>query len=301
MTLEEAGSLEAWLIDSFLSYLRFELGCSENTARSYASDLAKWAAFCSQNDISPVPPTQDGVVRFLRSLAEDGMSRASIQRAAAAIRSFMRYLVAEGLADGGERLPPLPAKGKILPQILSEGEIERILASCDGKRDIDIRDRAIMECAYGCGLRASEVCGLELSSLDWGNEAIRVRGKGNKERLVPFLGSVRRSVERYLKESRPHLDKGRCEKLFLSRSGKPLSREDLWRIVRRRGKMAGISSSRLHPHVLRHSFATHLLRRGLDLRTLQELLGHSTIATTERYTHFDLELRDVYDNCHPRA
>jgi integrase/recombinase XerD len=198
-----------------------------------------------------------------------------------------------------ERLP-LPAKERKLPQILGEGEVERIIQACAGTSPMDRRDRALIETLYGCGLRASEACGLRLPEVDFSGGVLRVTGKGDKERIVPLVGTCRAVLEKFVSETRP-LFKPVGDVLFTTRSGNPMRREDVWRVVQKRGQKAGISLSRLHPHVLRHSFATHLLRRGMDLRTLQELLGHASIGTTERYTHFDTELRDIYDRCHPRA
>lgn len=165
---------------------------------------------------------------------------------------------------------------------------------------MDRRDRALIETLYGCGLRASEACGLRLPDVDFSGGFLRVTGKGDKERIVPLVGTCRSVLERFVTETRP-LFRPVGDVLFTTRSGNPMRREDVWRVVQKRGQKAGISLSRLHPHILRHSFATHLLRRGMDLRTLQELLGHASIGTTERYTHFDTELRDIYDRCHPRA
>jgi len=164
---------------------------------------------------------------------------------------------------------------------------------------------AIFEIGYGCGLRVSEICGLTILDLDFDSKLLRARGKGDKERVVPFLGEAARSVALYLETVRPLL-KGDGEnksgnKVFLSCSGRPLSRQDVWRAIRKRGREAGVSMSRLYPHILRHSFATHLLARGMDMRTLQEMLGHTSIVTTQVYSHFDGEMRDVYDRFHPRA
>jgi integrase/recombinase XerD len=286
---------------AFLDFLRLERGASENTVLAYGRDLRDWASFCRRRHVPPFPPDPEELGAYLKVLAFQGKSKATIQRRAAAIRSCMRFLVLEGRFSGGNAAISLPDKGRKLPQVLSEGEVERLLASCADAAPLDLRDRAILETAYGCGLRASELVTLRLRDLDFTGGRLRVVGKGDKERTVPLLGEVREALWRYVHQGRPAQDTAAREEVFLSRTGGPLGREDVWRIIRRRGKSAGIAASRLYPHVLRHSFGTHLLRRGMDLRTLQELLGHSSIATTERYTHFDTELRDVYDSCHPRA
>ena len=287
--------------EAFLRHLRLERGCGENTLRAYAADLRSWGDFCRRHALSPHVPSEEGVVRWVKDLELQGLGRATIQRRLAALRSWGRFLQETG-QDSGERwMPPLPVKGRTLPQVLSEGEVERLFRACEGSHPLDLRDRTLLELAYGCGLRASELAGVRLADLDASAGILRVRGKGDKERLVPFLGSVRDQVVNYVTHYRPKGIPESEDALFLSRSGSSLGREDVWRIVQKRGKAAGIPASRLHPHVLRHSFATHMIRRGMDLRTLQELLGHSSIATTERYTHFDGELRDVYDACHPRA
>ena len=170
-----------------------------------------------------------------------------------------------------------------------------------GPRPLDVRDLAIVELGYGCGLRASELCGLEVVDLDFDSRLLRTLGKGNKARVVPFLGAAARSVRLYLDSARHDLNRFGDGHVFLSRLGRPLRREDLWRILRRRGAAAGIARSRLYPHILRHSFATHLLARGMDMRTLQEMLGHASIMTTQVYAHFDREMRTEYDRFHPRA
>lgn len=285
----------------FFGYLRFERGCSENTIKAYASDLRAWMRYCSENGIKPSPPSRDSISSFLAVQADSGSSKSSIQRRAATIRSWMRFLTAEGILEGDENLPRLPAREKKLPQILTEGEIDRLLEACEGDDSISLRDRALVEMGYGCGLRAGELAHLTLDDVVVRSGFLRVKGKGNKERIVPLVGKVRERVERYLAGGREHLFPKETDRVFVSRNGRSLRREDIWRTIRKRGKTAGISESRLYPHILRHSFATHLLRRGMDLRTLQELLGHSSIMTTEKYTHFDVELRDVYDKSHPRA
>lgn len=213
----------------------------------------------------------------------------------------------------------MPKREKLLPRVMTEGEIERLLDSCgeetptakqsEKKAAIGLRDRAMIEMTYGCGLRASELCAIKISDIDKAGGVLYIRGKGDKERLVPFVGAPRSIALKYMDEARPILlgKEGDAsipkndDHLFVSVNGRAMNRGELWNIVQKRGKRAGIARSRLHPHVLRHSFATHLQRRGMDLRTLQELLGHSSIATTEKYAHLDTELRDIYDRFHPRA
>jgi integrase/recombinase XerD len=288
-------------LDDFDVYLRLERGCGPNTVRAYLSDLRIWMEFCRSLGRPPAPVDPDLLARFLRSEAARGKEKSSLQRAAAVLRSFQRFLLAEGRIASASSLPPLPSREKKLPRILNEGEIDRLIAACAGDRPLDVRDRALFETAYGCGLRASEVCGLRMEDLDPAGGVMRPKGKGDKERILPYLGTVRSRMEEWLERGRPALSRDASDWIFLTKAGYPLRREDFWRILRRRGRIAGIPAARLFPHILRHSFATHLIRRGMDLRTLQEMLGHVSIATTERYLHFDQELKDVYDRFHPRA
>ena len=314
-------------IAGFLEYEEFEREASPHTVRAYRRDLEKWNAFCaaSGKPAYPVDPALQS--RFLQRLEADGLSSATRMRQAATLSAFSKYLIYDGLAEPSTMLPPIPKRERTLPQILTEGEIERLLDACDGgegsaegndahslqtgaalARALGIRDRTMIEMLYDSGMRASELCSLRISDLDETGGVIYVKGKGDKERIVPYVGALRTVVKRYLEASRPvllhqtALCVPRGESLFfLSARGGQISRGDLWRIIQRRGRVAGIAKTRLHPHVLRHSFATHLQRRGMDLRTLQELLGHSSIATTEKYAHLDTELRDIYDSFHPRA
>ena len=288
-------------IENFLSFLLLERGLSANTAAAYGRDLLQWEKFCGEIGASPLPQGKNELLLFQRHLTRSDKSPATKQRIMAAMRTWMRYLDQEGMLDEDTGLPSLPARGQTLPRILNEGELDRLFQACSGTGPLDLRDRALFETAYGCGLRAGELCALKLRDIDFGGKTLRATGKGEKERVIPFLGEAAGRVALYLDKGRPGLAVKYSEMLFLTKSGIPLKREDVWRILKKRGKSAGIPASRLHPHVLRHSFATHLLRRGMDQRTVQELLGHSSIATSEKYLHFDLELRDVYDKTHPRA
>ena len=287
-------------LKAFCEYLEFERAASPNTVASYKADMKSWFSFARKAGIEEDVPDSALLARYLRHLASLPRSKSTLQRHAACLRTWKKYLEEEGLRPAGPERLPLPAKERKLPQILGEGEIERIIQACVGPSLLDRRDRTLLETVYGCGLRASEACALRTADVDFAGGVIRVTGKGDKERIVPLVGKSRQVLQRYVEETRSGF-RPKDDRLFVSRSGKHLRREDLWRIVQKRGHKAGIPLSRLHPHVLRHSFATHLLRRGMDLRTLQELLGHSSIGTTERYTHFDVELRDIYDRCHPRA
>ncbi|WP_279010151.1 tyrosine-type recombinase/integrase [Synergistes jonesii] len=288
-------------IGRFIDYLRLERGCSENTQRAYASDLKIWAAYCREERRDPLDLRDDAVARFLRAKLAEERKKSTVQRMGAMLRSFARFLQYDGVTDNLPRLAPLPSREKTLPQIMTEGEIQRIMNACEDGTPLGKRDRAFIELAYGAGMRASELCNIRLRDLDSSNEILYARGKGDKERTIPYIGAVRRLIEEYISDYRPQLDKRGEEWLFLSRSGRRLHRETLWAILHKRGVAAGIPRERLHPHVLRHTFATHLLRNGMDQRTLQEILGHSSIMTTEKYTHMDTELRDSYDKYHPLA
>ncbi len=297
----DAGGETEKTAERFGDYIRLERACSENTKRAYMSDLSIWFAWCGRAGRDPLDIESGAVSRFLLEAGIDGRKKSSVQRLGAVLRSFAKFLQYDGVTDKAPRLAPLPDREKKLPEILNENELQRIINACEDGTTLGKRDRAYIELAYGAGMRASELCSLRLRDIDRGSGILYARGKGDKERVIPYIGAVRRFVDEYIAEYRPKLDKNRAEWLFLSRGGKQLHRETLWVILRKRGTAAGVPAKRLHPHVLRHTFATHLLRNGMDQRTLQELLGHSSIMTTEKYTHLDISLRDYYDKYHPRA
>lgn len=294
------------VVEGFLEYMRFERSASENTVKAYTNDLADWASFCAERGTPVYPVKNEERTRFLDRLRSRGAASSTVMRRAATLSAFAKYLIYSGAVASSAPIDSIPKREKTLPQVMTEGEIERLLAACDDGTLIGARDRAAIEMLYDCGLRATELCSLKLSDLNGGEGLIYVRGKGDKERVVPFVGALKNVIQRYIAETRAKIiassgARGDCGALFVSKRGRPIGRCQLWYMIRRRGTSAGIAKNRLHPHVLRHSFATHLQRRGMDLRTLQEMLGHSSIATTERYSHLDTELRDLYDNFHPRS
>ncbi len=289
------------LTGRFKDYLLLERGASQNTVKSYMSDLTAWYMFCKKHSAEPEKLNADAVSRFILELTTAGKAKSTIQRNAAVLASFARFLVYDGVETQLPKLDPLPQRDKKLPEVMTEGEIQRIINVCEDGTAIGKRDRAIIEIAYGTGMRASEICNIQLKDIDSGNCVIYTRGKGSKERSVPFIGAVKRIVENYIEETRPSLNTLSQPWLFLSHSGQKLGRDSLWHILHKRGQEAKIPTARLHPHVLRHTFATHLLRNGMDQRTLQEMLGHSSIMTTQKYTHIDEEMRDLYDRYHPRS
>ena len=289
------------ILGRFSDYIRLERGCSENTKRAYASDLAIWLKYCKSGCRDPLDINADAVSRFLLVQQSCGKKKSTVQRMGAVMRSFAKFLQFDGVTDNLPRLAPLSSKEEKLPQILSEGEIQRILNACEDGTALGKRDRAFIELAYAAGMRASELCSIKLRDLDAESGILYARGKGDKDRTIPFVGAICRIIKEYIGEYRPKLDKHSAEWLFLSRNGCQLHRESLWIIMHKRGAKAKVERKRLHPHVLRHTFATHLLRGGMDQRTLQEILGHNSILTTEKYTHLDTELRDCYDKYHPRA
>ncbi|WP_077597756.1 tyrosine recombinase XerC [Olsenella urininfantis] len=307
-------------IDEYLSYLTVERGSSPNTVASYGRDLRRYCDFLEARGITD----SDQVARadieaHLSALERRGRAATSIQRAVSSIRGFHRFLVSEQLSEvqpASELL--LPKKPAQLPDVISREKAFELLeipfaveplpkTRKDGSLDPGNvaafhRDQTMLELLYGCGLRVSELCGLELSDIYLEEELLRVLGKGSKERLVPVLGSARRALADYLENWRPALAAhGRPGgAVFLSARGSRITRQAVHGLVERYGHMVGLDG--LHPHTLRHSFATHLLEGGADLRIVQELLGHANIATTQLYTHVDrTHLRMVYLQAHPRA
>ena len=239
--------------ERFGDYIKLERACSENTRRAYLSDLSIWTAWCRRNSRDPLDVQADAVSRFLLEAQIEGRKKSSIQRLGAVLRSFAKFLQYDGQTDKVPRLAPLPLREEKLPEILNENEIQRIINTCEDGTALGKRDRAYIELAYGAGMRASELCGLRLRDLDPGSGILYARGKGDKERAVPYMGAPRRAVEEYIAEYRPQLDKNKAEWLFLSRNGKQLHRETLWVILHKRGgrrsAREAASSARAAPHL----------------------------------------------------
>ncbi len=287
-------------VKGFLRHLRLRRGYSENTVKAYEDDLNKLAEFLEREGIPLEEITLPALDRFVASLA--GYSPATRERVIAALRSFFKYLLAErGWEVNPAELLELPKKPKRLPKALTLEEVERLLEAPDPSTPLGLRDKAILELLYSSGLRASELCGLRLLDLDLEEGFVRVSGKGSKERLVPFGVHAARALGEYLTRGRPRLAKGDAPWLFLNSRGGKLSRVGLWKILRKYALKVGLGG-KVHPHVLRHTFATHMLIGGCDLRTLQELLGHASLSTTQIYTHLKpQELREVHRAFHPRG
>ena len=290
-------------ITDYLNHLRAERGLSPNTVSAYRSDLQKlqsWAASREQA-IEAIKPRD--IAAFLAHLRALGLSARSAGRAVHAIRGFFRFLVREEkLAEDPMENIRAPRPFKPLPRFLNRVQVEALLQAPDLTTPLGLRDKAILETMYASGLRASEVTHLKTENIDPDIGLLRIFGKGRKERLVPIGSSALAAILRYEQEGRPKLlKKKKTRELFLNHSGEGLSRMGLWLIVRRHALTVGVAGI-LTPHVLRHSFATHLLENGADLRALQAMLGHADISTTEIYTHVTRErLRQVFDKFHPRA
>jgi integrase/recombinase XerD len=296
------------LILDFLGYLELERGLSRNTLEAYRSDLQQFGEFVARRGLEPLAITPAELAAFISELADgrDGrrpVAPATLQRKVACLRSFYRHMRREQLIahDPTSELRGPRARAQ-LPKVLTRDEVARLLAQPAGGAPAALRDRALLETMYACGLRASEAIGLELSELDLEAGILRARGKGSKERIVPIGSKAIASLEAYLDKARPRLVGLREEpRVFVNLRGSGLSRQGLYKIVQRHAKSAGLAH-RMSPHTLRHSFATHLLAGGCDLRSLQEMLGHADIATTQIYTHLSADrLRDVYFDAHPRA
>ena len=273
---------------------------SPRTVDAYRRDLAALATFRG----GPVGETTlEELERWLSTMRADGLASSTIGRRASAVRTYFRHLVLIGSkAENPAASLKLPRRPKTLPRALSPAETERLIEAATGSAPRALRDRALVELLYGAGLRVSEAVGLDKASVSIEDRVVRVLGKGDKERLVPLGRPAAESVRRYLALGRPHLDRRYRPELFLNARGGPLTRAGAFLILRRLAERAGLEPGRVHPHLLRHSFATHLLEGGADLRSVQEMLGHADLGTTERYTHVsDRRRREVYFRAHPHA
>ncbi len=296
------------LVLDFLAYLEFERGLSRNTLEAYRSDLLQFGEWLGRTGNDPLNIGHTELGAFANEVAggrEDKppAAPATLQRKIACLRSFYRHLRRQGLLEDDPTVHlRAPRQSRKLPQVLSRDEVARLLEQPAGTEPAALRVRALMEVMYACGLRASEATGLEIGDVDLEEGILRARGKGSKERLVPIGSSAGRALAIYVQRGRPKLVGDRLEpRLFLNHRGAGLTRQGLYKIVQRHARSAGLAS-KMSPHTLRHTFATHLLAGGCDLRSLQEMLGHADIATTQLYTHLSAErLKDVYFDAHPRA
>jgi len=291
------------LLDRFLEHLVVERGLAQNTLDAYRRDLTRYAAYLRGRKQAVTALDRTVIPRYLLALREAGLNPRSVARHLSAIRQFHRFLVREGIVteDPTAHLES-PRPWRRLPGVLSRAEVERLLAPRPLQSPQAFRDRAMLEVLYASGLRVSELVGLRLSDLDFNVGVVRVLGKGNKERLVPLGDAAIESLRAYLTQARPLLERRRAvPHLFLGRHGRGLTRQMFWILLRRYVRAAGITK-RVTPHTLRHSFATHLLEGGADLRVVQLMLGHADIGTTQIYTHVSrARLKAIHAKYHPRG
>jgi len=291
------------LLDAFLLHLKTERRLSGNTLSAYGADLRRFSAFLADHGGDARKFTRSDLLDHLTALRDGGLSARSTARHVSTMRSFFRFLVREGvLAASPISGVKAPRLGRPLPKYLTLSQVDRLLAAPDGHTPEGVRDRAMLTILYASGLRASEAIGVELDDVDLEEAVLRTRGKGSKERIVPIGQAALKAIEIYLERGRPELVKNKVEAhLFVNFRGGQLTRQGLYKIVRRHALTAGLAD-RMSPHTLRHTFATHLLAGGCDLRAVQEMLGHADISTTQMYTHLSGErLKQVYFDAHPRA
>jgi integrase/recombinase XerD len=287
------------LVREFLSYIQVEKGLSANTLQSYARDIAKLQSWAQKNGKQVEKLERKDLREWIARMSRDGLAPSSVSRAVSAARGFFRFL----MLDGHIKRHPAedlhtPQQSARLPQFLSEEEMERLLLAPDVKTDIGVRDRAMLEILYAAGLRVSEMCGLRTSDIDINAALLTCYGKGSKQRRIPIGKSAVHWLQRYL-GVRVRLGNEAKPELFLHR-GRHMTRQTAWTIIKTYAAQAGVPD--ISPHTLRHSFGTHLMQHGADSRSVQALLGHSDISTTEIYTHItDLHMRRAYDRFHPRA
>ncbi|MBU8902433.1 MAG: site-specific tyrosine recombinase XerD [Victivallales bacterium] len=293
-------------LEKFLAYLALERALSRNTISAYNSDLESFIIWLKNNNINSFEDIRRNYIHdYLAELKDSGLETATLARRLVAIKMFFRFMFQEKIISKDiTNVMDSPKLWQLLPDFLSSTEVDALMNAFprSGKYPLIFRNRTILEIMYACGLRVSECASLTLASVKFDDETIRVKGKGNKERLVPIGKTALRVLDRYLSEIRPQLVKNQMEAtLFLSRNGKKLDREWIWKIVKEAANIAGINKN-IHPHTLRHSFASHLLENGADLRVIQEMLGHADISTTQIYTHVNQkQLLDIHHKFHPRG
>ena len=289
------------LADQFINYLRIERGLADNTIQSYSRDLNRFFQYLEERALSPLRLSQDQIMEYV-FLIGSGLSARSVARNISTIKTFFRFLSAEGtIKNNPARLLETPRIARRLPQILNQGEVDRLISQPDSSKARGQRDRAMLEILYATGLRVSELVGLKVLSVNLEAGYVRTLGKGSKERAVPIGEKAGEAVKHYLANGRLQLaKKTNSPYLFLNSRGHPLTRQGFWKIIKKYGREAAISK-KITPHGIRHSFASHLLEAGADLRSVQVMLGHADIATTQIYTHVTRErLKELHERCHPR-
>lgn len=291
------------LLEEFINYLSVERGLSKNTISSYRTDLASFLGHLESKGMGNIEKIKrDDITGYMLQLKDKGLSGNSISRALVAIKMFYKFLAQEHLIkDDVAGILESPKLIRPLPNVLNVSEVEKLLGSPDTRDWIGVRDKAALELLYATGMRVSEIVDLTTNTLNLDVGFIKCRGKGDKERMVPIGAQAKNSISRYMEKVRPALLKSRADNhLFLSRLGKKVSRQSFWKIIKKYAKKARIKKE-ITPHTLRHSFATHLLEHGADLRVVQEMLGHADIATTQIYTHVNKErLKSIHRQFHPR-
>lgn len=291
-------------IDDFLNYLAVERGLADNTLLAYRRDLTKYAVFLKERRVEQGSQvSRQHVTDFMFHQKTKGLSATSICRALSAIKMFHRFLVREGLApEDPTNLVDTPKLWKRVPDAMTTGEVEAMINATQGNGWQVIRDKAILELFYASGMRVSELVNLNVESINFDIGYVRCIGKGRKERIIPVGKRAREAVQRYCETARKRLMKEKKSPvLFVSRLGKKISRQSIWKLIKGYARKAKIQKE-IKPHTLRHSFATHLLEHGADLRSVQEMLGHSDISTTQIYTHVDRErLKSIHKQFHPRG
>jgi integrase/recombinase XerD len=292
------------LIEEFLNYLSVEKGLSDNTLSAYRTDLGKYTSFLKKRNKADIAQTtKDDITDFIMSQKDSGISPASIGRYLAAIKGFYRFLALERyIKTDVSSVLEGPKLWQKLPDVLSLDEVEKILSLPNLKDSWGIRDKAALELLYATGMRVSEIANLKLENINLDVGFIKCKGKGQKERIIPLGKKAKIALERYINKVRPNLEKKTkpSDVLFISRLGRGISRQSFWKMIKKYVQKARIKKD-VSPHSLRHSFATHLLERGADLRIVQEMLGHANISTTQIYTHINKErLKSIHKKYHPR-
>ncbi|MCL4243816.1 MAG: site-specific tyrosine recombinase XerD [Candidatus Dadabacteria bacterium] len=292
------------LLDSFLSYLVVEKGLSENTLESYGRDLKKFLLFIKSRGMTSAREIKYGdILDFLTHSREEGLGATTIVRSMVSVKQFFKYLLSEKvLSEDPTAHIKTPRMKKAIPGVISLDDVESILGAPDESAPEGLRDAAMLEVLYATGIRVSELIGLKLNDVNFELGFVVVYGKGSKERVVPIGDKARDKLLAYLRDSRPALLRSRESKaLFVTRRGSGMTRQGFWKIIKAQALRAGVTK-KISPHTLRHSFATHLLERGADLRTIQVMLGHSDISTTQIYTHVESErLKEIHKKYHPRS